>query len=116
MSDEIKLTRNIRAMILREFPEVYIQRVSDKFLSGLPDIRLLAYGFSADIEVKTMCKGSRVSAIQEKVHERIRKAGGVVCVVRSLPEARAFMTAFVSDAQRKDWTLKDARGKTKTIC
>ena len=86
--NEITLTANIRKMLKREFPAMYVQRVSDKFLSGLPDLRLISYGLSGDIEVKF--NGGRTSPIQDKVLENIAKAGGAFTVVYSIEEARLF--------------------------
>lgn len=94
MGREIRLTGRIQAMLKKEFPHLYVQRVSDKFLSGLPDLRVICLGFSGDVEIKTSEKRSKPSAIQLKVHEWIRAAGGEVVVVRSVDEARAWAQEF----------------------
>ena len=86
--NEITLTANIRKMLKREFPAMYVQRVSDKFLSGIPDLRVISYGLSGDIEVK-IGRG-KTSPIQNKILEYIAKAGGAWCVVYSVEDARVF--------------------------
>ena len=92
--NEIELTRKIKIMIMREFPGTYIQRVSDKFLSGLPDLRVICFGLSGDLEVKLPGKGkqSEPSEIQKKVLEWIRAAGGTCGVAKSVDEARLWMS------------------------
>ena len=50
--EELKIMRRIQAMIEKEFPKAYCQRASDKFLSGIPDLRVISHGLSGDIEVK----------------------------------------------------------------
>ena len=98
--NEIALTRNIRIMLKREFPAMYVQRVSDKFLSGLPDLRLISHGLSGDIEVKISSsqwnRAGRVSPIQAKILENIAKAGGAQAVVFSVEEARLFAVRLQS--------------------
>ena len=91
--NEIQLTAKIKVMIRREFPGVYVQRVSDKFLSGLPDLRVICFGLSGDLEIKLPGKGkaSRPSEIQEKVMEWITAAGGSCAVAQSVDEARLWM-------------------------
>lgn len=96
--NEINLTRKIQAMIEKEFPNVYCQRVSDRFLSGIPDLRLVVLGFSLDIEIKLPGKGKKSDPdpIQEKVMGWIRKAGGETKVARSVDEVRVFLRYFES--------------------
>src|SRR3990167_3048123 len=92
-------------MIKREFPDAYIQRVSDRFLSGIPDLRVISYGLSGDIEVKLPnSKASKTSAIQDKILEYISAAGGAVAVVKSVDEARIFMIRL----QRKGRVLYES--------
>lgn len=87
--EEIKLTHRIQSMIEREFPKSYVQRASDKFLSGIPDLRVISYGLSGDIEVKWT--GEKPTPIQRKVLQYITEAGGAKAVVYSVEEARIFM-------------------------
>lgn len=112
MSGEVPLTGRIRLMVKREFPEVYIQRVSDKFLAGLPDLRLIAYGFSGDLEVKTTHKRSKTSKIQDKVLEWIDQAGGARGVVRSVEEARLWVRKFSTESRMKAEVLESIMGRT----
>ena len=103
--NEIELTQKIKNMIKREFPDAYIQRVSDRFLSGIPDLRVISYGLSGDIEVKLPnSKASKTSAIQDKILEYISAAGGAVAVVKSVDEARIFMIRL----QRKGRVLYES--------
>lgn len=87
--NELVLTQKIKEMIRDEFPGTYVQRVSDRFLSGIPDLRVICFGLSGDLEVK-IGKG-KVAPIQYKVLERIQRAGGYVGIVRSVDEARVWM-------------------------
>lgn len=94
--NELQLTAKIKAMIRREFPGTYVQRVSERFLSGIPDLRVICFGLSGDIEVKLPGKGklSEPSPIQKKVLENISAAGGHCGVVKTVEEARAFMAVL----------------------
>lgn len=91
--NEIYLTRKIQKMIKKEFPSVYVQRTSDRFLSGIPDLRVICFGLSGDMEIKLPGKGklSDPSPIQKKVLENISAAGGHWGVVKTVDEAREFM-------------------------
>ena len=90
--DEIQLTAKMKIGIKRKYPMMYVQRVSDKFLSGLPDLRLICFGLSADLEVKLPGKGkkSEPSEIQKKVMEWITASGGITGVAKTMEEAITF--------------------------
>lgn len=94
--NEIELTAKIKIMIRKEFPGTYVQRVSDKFLAGLPDLRVVCFGLSGDLEIKLPGKGKRSEPdpIQKKVMEWITAAGGTCGVAKSVDEARVWMTAL----------------------
>lgn len=94
--NELVLTAKIKVMIRREFPGTYVQRTSDRFLSGIPDLRVICFGLSGDIEVKLPGKGkqSEPSPIQKKVLEMISAAGGHWGVVKTVDEARDFMRSL----------------------
>ena len=87
--NEIVLTAKIKVMIRKEFPGVYVQRVSDRFLSGIPDLRIVCYGLSGDLEIKI--GNGKVSPIQQKILDRISAAGGTCGVAKSVEEARLWM-------------------------
>lgn len=108
--NEIQLTQRIRQMVKREFPWVYVQRVSDKFISGVPDLRLIAHGMSADLEVKTAT--GKTTRIQNWTMDKIREAGGAVGVVRSVEEARVWLTRFSKEARRRSEIMHDIDGRT----
>ena len=52
--------------------------------AGLPDIMCILHGQTVFFEVKT--EVGKVTRIQSHCHDRIRKAGGLVSVVRSVDE------------------------------
>ena len=87
--NELILTAKIKVMIRKEFPGTYVQRVSDRFLSGIPDLRIVCFGLSADIEIKM--PGCKTSPIQDIILQKISAAGGACAVVKSVEEARVFM-------------------------
>lgn len=91
--NEIQLTRKIKIMIEKEFPGTYVQRVSDKFLCGIPDLRVVCYGLSGDLEIKLPGKGkkSEPDPIQKKVLEWIEASGGYTGVAKTVEEARLWM-------------------------
>ena len=73
-----------------------LSTVSDKFLSGLPDLRVICFGLSGDLEIKLPGKGkqSEPSPIQKKVLEWISASGGYTGVAKSVDEARLWMHRF----------------------
>ncbi len=99
--NEIDLTRKIKKMIEAEFPMMYVQRVSDKFLAGLADLRLVCYGLSGDLEIKLPGKGKRSEPdpIQKKVLEWIEASGGFTGVAKSVEEARLWAHRFYKKAR-----------------
>ena len=86
---ELQLTARIMKAIRTRYPSVYVQRVSERFLSGIPDIRIILDGLSGDIEVKL--PGKKTTGIQDKVLEWIACAGGACVVVTSVDEALDFI-------------------------
>lgn len=55
--------------------------------AGVPDLCVVFEGRAIFLEVKT--DGKDASKLQDHVIQRIRDAGGVACVVRSVDEAEA---------------------------
>jgi len=62
--------------------KVFIVKLSDKWVSGLPDVMMVLNGQAYFYEVKSV-KGV-VSKIQEVVHRELREAGALVEVVRGV--------------------------------
>lgn len=80
----IRSEKSIKTSVLkrlkREFPDAFILKISDFYTSGLPDILMVDFGFYIFIELKTV-KG-KLSTIQTKIHDRLRRAGAIVIVSR----------------------------------
>ena len=89
MNPETALRRRIHDMIKRQFPNTYIYHPSFSLVSGTPDFLICYKGHFIGMEIKTQV--GVVSRLQEYVLERIRKAGGLSCVVRSVEEARQIL-------------------------
>jgi len=101
--NETILTAKIKVMIRKEFPGTYVQRVTDRYLSGIPDLRIICYGMSGDLEIKLPGKGKKSDAsdIQAKVMEWMKAAGGTVGTARSVEEARLWMHKFWIKAKQQ---------------
>ena len=74
-SIQTKLLQRLRA----KNPESFIVKLSDKWLSGMPDVMMITNGKVYFYEVKSN-KGV-LSEIQKVVHDQIRKSGAWVQVV-----------------------------------
>lgn len=68
--------------IKREYPEIWVCKLSDRFISGIPDILLMFKGQGLFIELKAT-KG-KASRIQQYVFAEIEDTGTTVLVIRSL--------------------------------
>lgn len=67
---------------------------------GVPDIQVIYEGRALWLEVKR--PSGKVTAIQAYVHEELRAVGSVVCVVRSVDEAKRAFAEFVLNISRED--------------
>lgn len=61
-------------------PTAFIVKLSDKWVSGLPDVMMILEGKACFYEIKTD-KGV-VSPIQKITHDALRKAGASVQIIR----------------------------------
>jgi hypothetical protein len=73
-------------MIRKEFPGVYYFKESNRWISGLPDLIICAWGIFCAMEIKTI-KG-KATPLQEYVLKTIRAAGGVAGLARNVEDAR----------------------------
>ena len=74
----------------------------DPSRSGLPDMLLCISGCFFWFEFKAG-KGGRVSKIQKWEHERLKKAGAVGSVIRTVEEFNFFMDEHI---RRRPWIRK----------
>ena len=88
---EAVLRRRIVASLKRQFPSAYILHPSDRFVSGVPDLlcclpnpRAGHRGIFLAIEVKL--PGHHPTPIQCAMLLRIKDAGGLAWVIRSVKE------------------------------
>lgn len=82
---EAYLVRDIVKAVKARYPRAFIAKLADRHTRGLPDLLVVLSGITIFFEVKT--KLGSVSPIQRAIHEKIERAGGSVCVVRSVKEA-----------------------------
>lgn len=73
---------------------------SEYTMAGLPDIIVCAEGLFVGLEVKLPHTRDDVSAIQTRVHEAIRTAGGKVEVVTGVEEALRVVENLVVESSR----------------
>ena len=98
---EAALNSRINAMVRREFPEAYIVKISDRSMCGIPDDIGCYKGLFFAMEVKVP-GAPAPTKIQAYTMDLIRRAGGVVSVVRSVSEARDFMSYVAYGGLRKN--------------
>ena len=83
---ESQLKSKVKKMIREEFPDVWAQKICDRYTSALPDMFLCCWGIFVAIELKTPI--GRLAPLQDYVLKCIRKAGGIAGVARNVEEAR----------------------------
>lgn len=86
---ETKLKNQVISLLRREFPSVWFYKCADRFTAGIPDLIMCKEGMFYAVELKVGF--NKASPIQEFVMREIRKAGGRVCVCRSVEEVRNFI-------------------------
>ena len=74
---------------LKKHPDIWYVKISDRFISGIPDIFVCHQGRFMAFELKSG-KGV-VSKIQQATIRNIRKAGGFAEVIRSLEELKNYV-------------------------
>lgn len=84
---ESKISRAILTAIRKEGAFAFKVHGGPMMLVGLPDIIACVDGRFVAIETKTPEKRKNVSAAQARIHELIRRAGGVAVVVCGPSEA-----------------------------
>lgn len=87
---ETKLKNQVIEYLRRELPSAWFYKCADRFTSGIPDLIICKEGMFYAIELKV--GSNKASPIQEFVMREIKKAGGRVCVCRSVEEVRNFIT------------------------
>lgn len=71
-----KFLRKLR----KDYPFAFIVKLSDKWVSGLPDVMMISDGMVFFYEIKA--SDGEVTEIQQYTHEAIRRAGASVEIVR----------------------------------
>jgi hypothetical protein len=98
---ESRLQRKIQKALKDQYgSEIFIFKIhgGPLMMAGLPDLIGCIRGIFFGIEVKMPESIDNVSAIQQRVHARIRRAGGVVEVASSVPDALAFIARVIPGA------------------
>ena len=94
---ESNLKRKVLRMIKQEFPQFWFYKPNDHFTSGIPDVVGCGVGRFFAVELKF--GAAKPTALQAHVIDNIRKAGGTVCVARTVQEVRNFLFNILTDQQ-----------------
>lgn len=86
---ETKLKNQVIDYLRRELPSAWFYKCADRFTAGIPDLIICKEGMFYAIELKV--GSNKASPIQKFVMREITKAGGRVCVCRSVEEVRKFI-------------------------
>lgn len=89
---ESKLSRQIMELIRARGGFVFKVHGGPMTMNGVPDICGVYEGYSIWIETKQ--PGGVVSEIQRVRHAQIAQAGGVVTILRSVEEAREWLSGL----------------------
>ena len=76
-------------MIRKEFPSVYYFKESNRWISGLPDLILCAWGIFIGIEIKI--PSGKVTPLQAYVIKCINAADGIAGVAHNVEDARCII-------------------------
>ncbi len=71
--------------------------------AGLPDILVCKNGHFIAVECKAL--GGRVSEVQSRQHEFIRRRGGIVIIPHSVDELRSGLVEVFGEQTVEDWEL-----------
>ena len=73
-------------MLKREYPNAWVYKTSDRWVSGIPDILICLEGGFFAIELKV--GRNKATKLQDYVLNMIKRAGGSSGVCRSVDEVR----------------------------
>ncbi len=86
MSEKL-LKEAVFRMFKKHYPDIFAVKLSDQWVSGIPDILILSGGRALWIELKT--KSGVVSTIQRFMFGKIKRRGGCpVKICRSVADAK----------------------------
>jgi hypothetical protein len=91
---EQDLKRRVIKTLKDEFPGCFIWKISDRWISGIPDILFIYKGVHIFFELKTD-KGV-VSKIQQYTIDKIMASGGYAYAVRSVEEVKRICGILIS--------------------
>ena len=93
MTEETKL-RNKTKLFLQTLSSVHVDKISDRYTSGIPDFIGCCNGRYFALELKA--KKGVVDPLQKYVMNDIKRTGGEAVVCRSIDDVMIFMTVLIS--------------------
>lgn len=79
-ASESSIQRRFIAKLKRKNPAAFVVKLSDRWVSGLPDVMMILDGRAYFYELKS--QNGVVSQIQEQTHRALIEAGADVSIVR----------------------------------
>lgn len=80
IQSESQIQTKFIKQLKKSCPDAFIVKLSDKWVSGLPDVLMVRFGRAIFYEIKS--KGGVVSKIQTETMKAIEKAGGLTQIIR----------------------------------
>lgn len=96
---ESQLQSNVLRMLKKDYPAAWVWKISDRWVSGLPDLFIISGGRHVFIELKR--PGCKLEKIQSFVNKKIVQAGGEGFVCQSVDEVKNIMKGGRQKCQRK---------------
>lgn len=96
--NETQLKNKVKAMLKKEFPLVYAQKINDRCTHGIPDFLMCVCGRFVAIELKV--KGNKPTKIQEYHTNNIIKSGGIAKVCYTVNEVRETLKEVDNETNR----------------
>lgn len=93
---ESSLQKNVLKALKNDRRVGFVVKLSDRFVTGLPDVMCIANGYVVFIELKR--RGGKVSAVQQAVLDEINRAGGYAKVCCSVSGVLEFIDEIMGFA------------------
>ena len=86
---ESQLTRNVMAMLRKEYAKGFFYKSCDRFTAGIPDILGCINGRFIAIELKI--SPNKPTRLQKHIIDKIHASGGIAGVYYSVDEVRTLL-------------------------
>ena len=94
---EARLVDRIEKAVNGGYPSAWVVKLADRYHRGLPDLMVTfrtSHNFGRTMWFETKAKDGRLSKIQIAEHDKIKRAGGLVFVAKSVDTVMATLKEY----------------------